>query len=193
MPNNPHDPPNHSHPHQQQWQPQPGNGQPPKKKRKGMFGCLGCLGLTVLILVIGGVASVVGGHSNGDSATVTSPSASQTVDASPAKQDSPKKDDTPQEYKSALKKGQSYAKTMHMSKQGVYNQLTTEVDSFSQEAAQYAIDNMGDTDWNQNAVKKGQEYQKQNMSPEAIRNQLTSSFEGFTPEEADYAVQHLND
>lgn len=178
----PNEPQNNPHPNQQ-WQGQPANYQPPKKKRKGLFGCLGCLGILVVAIIIVIIITVASGGGSDDASSVSGTSQSG----------SSSKDDTPQEYKSALKKGQSYAKTMHMSKQGVYNQLTSEVDSFSQEAAQYAIDNMGDTDWNQNAVKKGQEYQKQNMSPEAVRNQLTSSFEGFTPEEADYAVQHLND
>lgn len=102
-------------------------------------------------------------------------------------------DGTPADYKSALKKGQSYADTMKMSKQGVYNQLTSEFDQFSPEAAQYAIDNL-DVDWKENALKKGKDYQnQQSMSPEAVRTQLTSTIEGFTQEEADYAIQHLND
>jgi hypothetical protein len=44
----------------------------------------------------------------------------------------------------------AYANTMHMSKQGVYDQLTSEYGGqFSAEAAQYAIDNV-QTDWNAN-------------------------------------------
>ncbi len=83
---------------------------------------------------------------------------------------------------------------MHMSKLGVYDQLTSEYgEKFSPEAAQYAIDNMK-SDWNANALAKAKDYQSQmNMSPEAIRTQLTSEYgEKFTPEEADYAIQHLN-
>lgn len=83
---------------------------------------------------------------------------------------------------------------MHMSKLGVYDQLTSEYgEKFSPEAAQYAIDNMK-ADWNANALAKAKDYQSQmNMSPEAIRTQLTSEYgEKFTPEEADYAIQHLN-
>lgn len=83
---------------------------------------------------------------------------------------------------------------MHMSKQGVYEQLTSEYgEKFSPDAAQYAIDNMK-ADWNANALAKAKDYQSQmNMSPEAIRTQLTSEYgEKFTPEEADYAIQHLN-
>ncbi|RUQ21328.1 hypothetical protein D8M21_07110 [Kocuria sp. HSID16901] len=103
-----------------------------------------------------------------------------------------KSDDTPADYKAALKKGQSYAQTMNMSKQGIYNQLTSSVEQFTPEAAQYAIDHI-DANWNENALKKAKDYQsQQNMSPEAVRTQLTSEIEGFTPEEADYAIQHLN-
>ncbi len=81
-----------------------------------------------------------------------------------------------------------------MSKIGIQNQLTSEYgDKFSPEAAQYAIDNIK-ADWNENALKKAESYQKtMSMSPEAIRDQLTSEHgEQFTQEEADYAIQHLN-
>ena len=79
-----------------------------------------------------------------------------------------------------------------MSKQGIYNQLTSFVEKFSPEAAQYAVDNVK-ADWNANALESAKSYQKtMSMSPEAIRSQLTSSVEGFTEEEADYAVSHLN-
>ena len=61
----------------------------------------------------------------------------------------------PTEYKSALKKAESYSNMMHMSKQGIYDQLTSEYgEKFSPEAAQYAIDNM-QADWNANALEKG--------------------------------------
>ena len=82
---------------------------------------------------------------------------------------------------------------MHMSKQGIYDQLTSEYgEQFSPEAAQYAVDNM-QADWNANALEKAKSYQEQmSMSPEAIRDQLTSdSGEKFTQEEADYAIANL--
>lgn len=81
-----------------------------------------------------------------------------------------------------------------MSKQGIYDQLTSEYgDKFSEEAAQYAVDNV-EADWKQNALKKAETYQEtMAMSPEAIRDQLTSEYgEKFTQEEADYAVENLN-
>lgn len=101
----------------------------------------------------------------------------------------------PREYKSALKKAKSYSDTMHMSKAGIYDQLTSEYgEKFSAEAAQYAVDNLK-ADYNANALKKAKSYQDdQDMSPEGIRDQLTSEYgEKFTQEEADYAIEHLND
>jgi hypothetical protein len=101
----------------------------------------------------------------------------------------------PAEYKSALNKATTYASTMHMSKQGIYNQLISEYgEKFSVVAAQYAIDNMK-ADWNANALAKAKVYQdSMNMSPASIHDQLTSDYgEKFTQAEADYAIQHLND
>ncbi|NMN02220.1 Ltp family lipoprotein [Bifidobacterium panos] len=101
----------------------------------------------------------------------------------------------PNEYKKALAQAKTYSDTMHMSKQGIYDQLTSEYGGkFSAEAAQYAVDNL-QADYNQNALEQAKDYEKSmNMSSEAIRDQLTSEYGGkFTQEEADYAIQHLND
>lgn len=99
----------------------------------------------------------------------------------------------PAEYRSALRKAESYAKIMHMSKMGIYDQLVSEYgEKFSPEAAQYAIDNV-EADWNENALYKARTYQEtMAMSPEAIRDQLVSEYgEKFTQEEADYAIANL--
>ena len=82
---------------------------------------------------------------------------------------------------------------MHMSKAGLYDQLTSEYgEKFSAEAAQYAIDNL-DANYNENALKKAQTYQEtMAMSPSAIYDQLISEYgEKFTPEEAQYAIDNL--
>lgn len=100
----------------------------------------------------------------------------------------------PVDYISALKSGENYSDMMYMSKIGLFDQLTSEYgDQFSQEAAQYAVDNI-DADWKENALKSGKNYQEtMSMSPEAIRDQLSSEYgEQFTQEEADYAVENLN-
>jgi hypothetical protein len=101
----------------------------------------------------------------------------------------------PVEYRSALSKATLYSNMQHMSKQGLYDQLTSEYgEKFTAEAAQYAIDNVK-ADWNANALAKAKSYQsQQSMSPAAIRDQLVSTYgEKFTESEADYADQHLND
>lgn len=100
----------------------------------------------------------------------------------------------PVEYRNALKKGITYANTMHMSKPKVYHQLTSEYgEKFAPEAAKWAVEHMSDIDWKAQALKKAQSYQKDmSMSKERIRKQLTSEYgEGFTQEEADYAISKL--
>lgn len=97
------------------------------------------------------------------------------------------------EEKNALKKAESYSSTMHMSKQGIYNQLTSSIEGFTKEAAQYAIDNI-QANWNENALEKAKSYQQtMSMSKQGVYNQLTSSVEGFTKSEAQYAIDHLDD
>lgn len=99
------------------------------------------------------------------------------------------------EEKNALKKAESYSKTMHMSKQKIYNQLTSSYgEGFTSEAAQYAIDNL-QADYNTNALEKAKTYQSSmHMSKQKIYEQLTSSYgEGFTKEQAQYAIDHLDD
>lgn len=99
----------------------------------------------------------------------------------------------PIEYKNALKKAQSYSNMMHMSKAGIYDQLTSDMgEGFSAEAAQYAVDNLN-ADYNKNALEKAKSYQSQMaMSKDSIYDQLTSSYgEKFTAEEAQYAVNNL--
>ncbi|HAT4217270.1 Ltp family lipoprotein [Clostridium perfringens] len=104
-----------------------------------------------------------------------------------------KVEEVPKEYKSALRKAKVYSDTMSMSKEGLYDQLTSEYgEKFSDEAAQYAMDNL-EVDWNKNALKKAKVYQEtMAMSPSAIYDQLVSEYgEKFTEEEAQYAVDNL--
>lgn len=82
---------------------------------------------------------------------------------------------------------------MHMSKQGVYDQLTSEYGGqFQANAAQYAIDNV-EADWNANALKSAQSYSEtMHLSKQGIYDQLTSEYgEKFTAEEAQYAIDNL--
>lgn len=99
------------------------------------------------------------------------------------------------EYINALKKAELYSKTMHMSKKAIYDQLISEYgEQFSEDAAQYAIDNMT-ADWKANALEKAKSYQNtMHMSKSSIYNQLISEYgEQFTKEEAQYAIDHLDD
>lgn len=95
--------------------------------------------------------------------------------------------------KNALVQAESYSSIMHMSKQGIYDQLVSEYGGqFSAEAAQYAIDNVS-ADWNANALAKAAEYSDtMYMSKQGIYDQLTSEYgEQFTAEEAQYAIDNL--
>ena len=99
------------------------------------------------------------------------------------------------EYKNALKQAESYSKTLHMSKQGIFDQLTSEYGGqFPDDAAQYAIDNVV-ADWNSNALEQAKSYQETlSMSKSAIYDQLISQYGGqFTKSEAQYAIDHLDD
>lgn len=100
----------------------------------------------------------------------------------------------PTEYQNALNKAKMYSDTMKMSKQGIYDQLTSEYgEKFPAEAAQYAVDHL-QADYNANALAKAKSYQEtMSMSSSAIYDQLVSSAgEKFTPEEAQYAIDNLN-
>lgn len=172
----------------------------PKKQKKKM-GALKIAGIVIgALLVLAIIGSALGDGESVDNATynstgrndsnATSDIKSNDVQTEAEKEDDP---DVPTEYKSALSKAESYSDMMHMSKQGIYDQLTSEYgEKFSAEAAQYAIDNLG-ADYKANALEKAKEYQdSMSMSPEAIRDQLTSEYgEKFTQEEADYAVENL--
>ena len=84
---------------------------------------------------------------------------------------------------------------MHMSKQKIYDQLTSEYgEKFTAEEAQYAIDNLK-ADYKANALEKAKSYQQtMSMSKDRIYSQLTSEYgEKFTAEEAQYAIDHLDD
>lgn len=103
-------------------------------------------------------------------------------------------DDVPREYQSALNSAKSYANGMDMSKAGIYNQLISEYgEKFPEEAAQYAMDNLTDVDWNNNALRSAESYSNMmHMSKQGIYDQLTSEYgEQFTAEEAQYAIDNL--
>lgn len=99
----------------------------------------------------------------------------------------------PWEYTAALKRANQYSEQLYMSKNKIYEQLTSEYGGkFSHEAAQYAIENIK-ADWNYNALKKAEVYRdKLGFSPKAIYDQLIhKNGSYFTSEQAQYAIDNL--
>ncbi len=160
-------------------------------------------GISVLVLVIGliGMAftSEDSASPTGNTPGSTRPEASDSTHAvaesastEPSLAAEPE-DNIPTEYKSALNCVDTYSNIMHMSKAGIYDQLTSEYgDQFSAEAAQYAIDNVG-ANWNENALAKAKNYSDtMYMSKQGIYDQLISEYgEKFSPEEAQYAIDNV--
>ena len=172
-----------------------------QEKGKTKKGCL--ISVIIIIGLIIAISALSGGEKKDPADSSTSPTNSPISTEStpsdtqeqPTTTQTPSQPDSsiPTEYKSALKSAENYSELMHMSKQGIYDQLTSEYGGkFTAEAAQYAIDNL-DADYNQNALQSAKSYQENmNMSPAAIHDQLTSEYGGqFTEAEADYAIAHL--
>lgn len=160
--------------------------------------------LIVAIISISIISSIVGSDDTGKQTPSNTPiadtaqansNAATAVEQTPTPTPTPTAPPVPAEYKSALKKAKSYSDVMHMSKQGIYDQLTSEYgEKFPADAAQYAIDNL-EADWNKNALEKAKVYRDtMSMSNAAIHDQLTSEYgEKFTKSEADYAIANLGD
>lgn len=158
-------------------------GAKPAKKKKGCLKVI-ILAVFVFVLFIILISLIAGSDSAETDSMKTSTQTSEETQVD---------DSVPTEYKNALIKAEQYSENMYMSKQGIYDQLTSEYgEQFSAEAAQYAVDNL-QADYNYNALQKAIQYQDQMaMSAEAIRDQLTSEYgEKFTQDEADYAIANL--
>ena len=115
----------------------------------------------IVIIVLIAIGSALGGNdsetpaANNDTTAASSDSSSDTAQASTAPKES-KEPEVSQEFKNALKSAQTYSDMMHMSKDGLYEQLTSEYgDHFPADAAQYAVDNVN-ADWNYNALKSAE-------------------------------------
>lgn len=121
-------------------------------------------------------------------------SASENSNSGSASASSSSNSSVPREYQSALAAARQYLSTMAFSKQGLYDQLTSEYgNGFPAEAAQYAVDNCN-ADWNAEALESARNYLKMMpMSDKELYEQLTSEYgEQFTPEQAQYAIDHLD-
>lgn len=156
---------------------------PQCRKKQGM----GCLTKIILVFVVLGVIYALMPGSDEASNNSSKSSTEKTSDNTTEKP-------IPTEYVSALKKAQIYVDEMHMSKKGLYDQLTSEYgEQFDKKAAKYAVNHVK-ANWKKNALAKAKNYQENmSMSKEAIRDQLTSDAgEQFTKKEADYAIRHLD-
>ena len=103
-------------------------------------------------------------------------------------------DNIPREYRNALKSAKNYISMMPMSKKGLYNQLTSDFgDKFTEEEAQYAVDNL-EVDYREQALKAAKNYQGIfPMSNNQLKRQLMSDAgDKFTEEEAQYAIDNLD-
>lgn len=161
------------------------------------------IGLIVLVFFLGNALASMGAETSVDvsAESNTAPSSQSAalseslpsfVDSSSISSSS-QEENIPAEYKSALLKAESYSEMMNMSKQAIFDQLTSEYgEQFTVEAAQYAIDNL-QADYKENALAKAQSYSEtMYMSKQAIFDQLVSEYgEQFTEEEAQYAVDNL--
>ncbi|MBR2800968.1 MAG: Ltp family lipoprotein [Erysipelotrichaceae bacterium] len=101
-------------------------------------------------------------------------------------------EEPPQEYQNALKRAQRYSDNMHMSRERIYRQLTSDYgEKFEKDAAEWALEHLN-ADYKYNALKKAEDYSSMYMSKNRIYSQLVSTYgENFTPEEAQYAVDNL--
>ena len=118
----------------------------------------------------------------------------ETSDNSNSSSSTSNDDNMTRDQKAALNSAETYSKYMHLSKKGIYKQLTSEyADKFSPEDAQYAIDHLK-ADYDTNALESAKTYAKtMNMSTNQIYDQLISEYgDQFTPSEAQYAIDNLD-
>ncbi|MGX7010619.1 Ltp family lipoprotein [Lactococcus cremoris] len=91
----------------------------------------------------------------------------------------------------------SYLYTGHMSKQGLYDQLTSEYGSqMTVDEANNAINRIDPlVNWNNLAIISAKSYRETgNLTGQALIDQLTSEYGSrFTPEQAQYGVLHIDD
>ena len=79
---------------------------------------------------------------------------------------------------------------MHLSKQGIYNELVSKNgEGLKADAAQYAIDHLK-ANYKANALFTAKEYAAEGIDEDAIYEKLLNE-DLFTDEESQYAVDHL--
>lgn len=80
---------------------------------------------------------------------------------------------------------------MNMSKLVIYDQLTSDVEKYSAEDAQYAVDHLK-ANYKKAALKRAKSYYKvMHMSKQGIYDQLSNeNADKFTAEQAQYTIDH---
>lgn len=97
--------------------------------------------ITIVIFALGLIISVTSGKNKPISSSTTTSNTSNKVE--PVATPESKKPDVPTEYKSALAQAKQYSDTMHMSKQGIYDQLTSQYgEKFTAAEADYAVQHL---------------------------------------------------
>lgn len=137
-------------------------------------------------MVIGGLMNMLGMVEYEDTIVESKPTVA--IEEKVEVEEAPK---VPLGHQMALKQAESYVKHSSFSKKGLYNQLTYEGEGYSDEEAQYAVENV-EVDWKAEALEQGKSYVKHSsFSKQGLYNQLTYEGEGYTDEEAQYAVDEI--
>ena len=133
-------------------QPAPYGAPAPQESKKKPFYKRAWFIILAVLVVIGIIAAATGGSdddkdssgaASSNDNTVSAPDAAEQVDAPAAdNEDAAPDDSVPADFQSALRKAERYSESSHMSQNGIYRQLTSEIEGFTPEAVQYAVDNI---------------------------------------------------
>ncbi len=185
---------------QQPGQPYP----PPLEQSKARGGCMKWGLIIIGVLFAVGLCSVAvsGGDDDSETAaqetttatfaaetTTQAPAESQSAEPEPAPAQEPEaaEPEVPREYLNALRSAKQYLDYTAFSRDGLVRQL--EFENYSNDAAQYAVDNVG-ANWNEQAAKSAEQYlDYTSFSRQGLVDQLV--FEGFTPEQAEYGASQV--
>ena len=150
--------------------------------------------LGFVLLVVGCTALILETDNGTDDVDNPTTQEEEAVEEEAPEAAIPEEDEVvPFEYEQALKSAQNYVDTLHFSRQGLKQQLTSEYGSgFSEEAAEYALEHV-DVDYKEEAVEAAESYlDAMSFSREGLKQQLTSEYgSGFTEEEAEYALDQV--
>ncbi|WP_339000266.1 Ltp family lipoprotein [Lactococcus garvieae] len=164
----------------------------------------------LIVVVVIGINGAMNGNSDDKNSSSTSTSSEKKTTESKTKTSTPKKEETKvltgeekaldglkgnalAQTKTAI----SYLNTAHLSKQGLYDQLTSEYGSqMTPEEANAAIARLDPlVNWNNLAVVSAQSYRDTgNLTGQALLDQLTSEYGSkFPADQAQYGVDHVDD